>query len=91
MKKIIFGFFATAMLSATSFANTPTLENEFEVKSENQKECENQETEIDEAFCTITCSVDTGDGITISATAGNWFMSCEKATARCYGKLLEAL
>jgi len=36
--------------------------------------------------CTVSCSV-TVMGVTFTATAGNWFSSCERAGIRCYEKL----
>ncbi|MFY0632059.1 MAG: hypothetical protein JXR05_16995 [Flavobacteriaceae bacterium] len=40
----------------------------------------------DKVFCTISCST-VIDGITYSATAGNWFTSCKRAAMRCNDKL----
>jgi hypothetical protein len=90
MKKVIFGFVATAMFSTFSFANTPTLENEVVIKNENKVEAILVETDLeeDEIICTVTCSV-TIDGITHTVSAGNWFSSCERAARRCNEKLLE--
>ena len=90
MKKVIFSFFTTVIISFASFANTPTLENDIEIKNENQIEVNtlkvNEVVKNDETVCTITCS-DTYNGITYTATAGNWFTSCRQAASRCLEKL----
>lgn len=77
MKKVIFGFIATAMFSTLSFANTPTLENEIDLKNENKKEG---------AVCTVTCSRVIG-GVTYTTEAGNFLSTCEGAASRCEKKL----
>ena len=86
MKKVIFGFLATAMFSTLSFANTPTLENEIDVKNENQIEANKKETKKNETVCSVTCSR-TIHGVTYTTEAGNWFSSCEGAAGRCEKKL----
>ena len=90
MKKVIFSFLATAMFSSFSFANTPTLENEIDVKNENQIEANKKETKEDEAVCSVSCSI-TVNGVSFMAEAGNWFSSCERAGRVCVEKLEKAL
>lgn len=84
MKKVIFGFIATAMFSTVSFANTPTLENEIDLKKENQTISVTNENK--ETVCSVTCSRVIG-GVTYTAEAGNWFSTCEGASNRCEAKL----
>lgn len=43
----------------------------------------------DKVFCTILCKV-TVDGVTYTASAGNWFSSCSRAASRCNRKLIKA-
>lgn len=79
------------LATSASFANTPTLENEIEVKNENQIEktlvCIEEENEED-TVCSVSCSMTLEDGTTVSATGGNWFSSCERATRRCLEKMV---
>ncbi|MEM0541268.1 hypothetical protein WFZ85_01445 [Flavobacterium sp. j3] len=100
MKKVIFGFIATAMFSTVSFANTPALENEINLKKENQivtvenenkEESESSKAKTNETLCVMTCSFDLGDGLVITASAGNFLMSCEKALSRCIDKLIKSI
>ena len=100
MKKVIFGFIATAMFSTVSFANTPTLENEIDLKKENQatiikienkEKSESSKAITNETLCVMTCSYDLGDGLVITASAGNFLMSCEKALSRCLDKLIASI
>lgn len=90
MKKTIFAFIATLLISFVSFANTePTINKEL-VKKEDvttKKSIVNSETSIDnEDVCTITCST-TENGVTYTATSGNWFTSCNTAGNDCLVKL----
>lgn len=84
MKKVIFGFIATAMFSTASFANTPTLENEIDLKKESQVVSVTNENK--ETVCTVTCSRVIG-GVTYTAEAGNFLSTCEGASRRCEAKL----
>jgi hypothetical protein len=86
MKKVIFGFIATAMFSTVSFANTPTLENEIDLKKENKMVSKSSDEKKDETVCTVTCSRVIG-GVTYTAEAGNWFSTCSGAASRCEKKL----
>lgn len=86
MKKVIFSFIATAMFSAVSFANTPTLENEIEIKKENQVVSDKTDNKEKETVCTRSCSRVIA-GVTYTTEAGNWFTSCETASERCEKKL----
>lgn len=90
MKKVIFGFIATAMFSTVSFANTPALENEINLKKENQTITVTNENKKEETVCSATCSQTVG-GVTYTTTAGNWFSSCERAERRCEEKLRQFL
>jgi hypothetical protein len=90
MKKVIFGFIATAMFSTVSFAITPALENQIILKKENQTIKIKNENKKEETECNATCSQTVG-GITYTTTAGNWFSSCERAERRCEEKLRQFL
>lgn len=91
MKKVIFGFIATAMFSAVSLANTPTLENEIDLKKENQATTVVNENKEDETVCTVTCTAVMADGTVYTATAGNWFTSCSSAETKCKAKLFDQI
>lgn len=90
MKKSIFGFVATVMFSVVSFANTPTMDNEIDVKNENNIEKKSQ-TVKEETVVTVTCTAIMADGTVYTATAGNWFSTTEGATARCKAKLFDQI
>jgi hypothetical protein len=91
MKKLIYLFIATIFITTNSFSNTPTLENEIDVKGKNKVENATLSKEVEskknESICTITCS-DTYNGVTYTATAGNWFSSCRTAASNCRQKLI---
>jgi hypothetical protein len=91
MKKSIYSFIATILITLNCFSNTPTLENDIDVKEKNQVEnlslLKKVESKKNESICTITCS-DTYNGVTYTATAGNWFTSCRTAAINCRSKLM---
>ena len=91
MRKPIYSLIATILISLNCFSNTPTLENEIDVKEENKVEnstlSKKEESKENESTCTITCS-DTYNGVTYTATAGNWFSSCRTAASNCRQKLI---
>ncbi len=43
----------------------------------------------EEVVCTISCSM-VIEGVTYTATAGNWFTSCKRAAMRCNDKLFDS-
>jgi hypothetical protein len=86
MKKIIFNFIVTALFSAVSYANTPTLENEIDIKSENQTLTIVNNQKEESTVCTITCSK-TIDGVTYTTSSVGWLTSCNKAGNDCLIKL----
>ncbi|WP_196895002.1 hypothetical protein [Aureivirga marina] len=65
---------AIATITTALFATEINLKNSSESNIETEPEC------------VETCSTWDGD-IRIETSAGNWFMSCEKAKQRCYEKL----
>lgn len=91
MKKSIYSIITTALITMNCFSNTPTLENEINVKKKKQVEnstlSKKEESKKNESICTITCS-DTYNGVTYTATAGNWFSSCRTAASNCRQKLI---
>jgi hypothetical protein len=88
MKKVIFSVIATGMFSTISFANTPTLENEIDLKKENQATTITNDEKKENTVCVITCST-TVNGVTYTTSAGNWFTSCNSAGNQCLRKLGE--
>ncbi len=91
MKKPIYSLIATFLISVNCFSIAPTLENEIDVKEDskvaNLTLSKNEVRNEDESACTITCS-DTYNGVTYTATAGNWFTSCRTAAINCRSKLM---
>ena len=41
--------------------------------------------------CTATCTVHLSNGATYTASAGNWFTSCKKASTKCKAKLSDMI
>lgn len=91
MKKVIFAFVATLLVSSASFANT-----ELTKKDENEKKAKSTQKEVvdytknaeKDAVCTISCST-TVNGVTYTTSAGGWFTSCREAGNQCLRKLGE--
>lgn len=91
MKKVIFGFIATAMFTTVSFANSPTLENKVEVIKENQTVNPSIEKKEVETLCTWTCTAIMADGTVYTATAGGFLTSCSNAEKQCKAKLFDKI
>lgn len=86
MKKPIFALIATLLISTVSIANTePTINKEL-VKKEDTTSKKPTANNEKQDVCTITCST-TVNGVTYTATSGNWYTSCNTAGNDCLVKL----
>lgn len=84
---MLIGSFAFANNNENGNDNLKEEKKKIEIVSSEAKE---SSSTLVEDVCTVSCSI-TYNGITVSATAGNWFSSCSGAYDRCLDKLIAAL
>ena len=86
MKKSILTLVTLFAFNFVAVANNPEVK-----KAENPKkkitQTKNINTNKKENAVTVTCSITLSNGVTLSATAGNWFTSASSAADRCASKL----
>jgi hypothetical protein len=79
------------MFSVSSFAN----DTENKTEPTKPQSTEKSASEAKEELCRVSCSVSwsgpDGETVTVSASAGSIFTSCETAINNCFGKLENAM
>jgi hypothetical protein len=103
MKKLFFAL-AFMLIGTFTFANNTKVKNEVQNSSiiningitfyksfnkDNAGLLTNDNTKS--PLCRVSCSVNLGNGIVFSASAGNFLSSCERAGRRCAEKLAGAV
>lgn len=91
MKKLLLILGSVLLINSAVFASNQPVNKKPSEKKEKIAENQNliqKESEQKHTVCTISCSV-VANGVTYTATAGNWFTSCNSAGNQCLRKLAE--
>lgn len=87
MKKSILTLVTLLAFNFVSVANNNPEAKKVENPKKKITERENINTNKKENAVTVTCSITLSNGVTLTATAGNWFTSATAAADRCASKL----
>lgn len=87
MKKSILTLVTLLAFNFVSVANNNPEAKKVENPKKKITERENINTNKKENAVTVTCSITLSNGVTLTATAGNWFTSAIAAADRCASKL----
>lgn len=85
MKKYFMSYLGCLLVTSVGFSNNNPIKNK-NVKETKKEIVQPTQKNKKEDVCTITCSV-TENGVTYTASAGNWFTSCNTAGNQCIIKL----